>query len=367
MTHGAETPENDPCEPSHVWLTRRAALATGGTGLLAALLAACGDASPASAGKTAPDPSPTAGTVFGEGRAFRFTVIDGALRSAASLPVENGVSDACQLLGCSYQWIGSSTGDVDQMVAEIYNAISAHVDGIAATLIDVSAFDRPVDAALHAHIPVVAYGADAPGNRRLAYIGQNLEHAGDRMGARIAQLMPHGGEAALFLGAPGAGGIEPRVRGIRSALRRTPVRLDVVGIGASASAAVTAAQTYAAAHPACRGFFGADANSTAAAGATIQNLGSRAAHVVGGGFDLTPKAAQLLASGSLDFVIDQQPYMQGFLAILQLYLYKVSRGLTGAADVDTGARFLDRHTVATYNQTTSRFEGTANSPGVHQP
>lgn len=348
---------------ARIGVTRRAALAGGGAGLAAALLAACGDATPAQALRTTTT-SPAASAVFAERRALHFTVIDAALRSAASAPVQNGVSDACQLLGSSYQWTGSSVGRVDDMVAEIYHAISEHVDGIAVALVDRTAFDQPVRAALRAQIPVLAYRADAPGNRRLAYIGQNLERAGERMGVRISQLLSPGASAALFVGMPGAGDVEPRVHGVTRALRRSGIELEVVASGSTASAAVTTIGTYAAAHPACSGLFGADADSTTAVGVTIQKHGAQRMQLVGGGFDLTPASTQLLASGSLEFVIDQQPYLQGFMAILELYLHNVSRGLTGIADMDTGARFLDRHTITPYNNTSSRYEGTSSSAGV---
>jgi simple sugar transport system substrate-binding protein len=81
-------------------------------------------------------------------------------------------------------------------------------------------------------------------------------------------------------------------------------------------------------------------------------------------YDLTPNTQKLLAAGQIDFTIDQQPYLQGFLPILQLYLYHASGTLTGMADVNTGLKFLDKETVIPYNSTKSRFEGTSSSAGV---
>ena len=64
------------------------------------------------------------------------------------------------------------------------------------------------------------------------------------------------------------------------------------------------------------------------------------------------------------FTIDQQPYLQGFLPVLELYLNKVSTGLSGIGDVNTGLLFLDKTTVVPYNDTKSRYEGTASAAGV---
>jgi simple sugar transport system substrate-binding protein len=120
--------------------------------------------------------------------------------------------------------------------------------------------------------------------------------------------------------------------------------------------------SYATAHPNTKGMFAVDGGSTQSVAQVIKkhNLSS----VKGGGYDLTPITQQLLAAGSIQFTIDQQPYLQGFLPILELYLYQVSQTLTGPADVNTGLKFLDKTTVAPYNSTKSRFEGTSSSAGV---
>ena len=88
--------------------------------------------------------------------------------------------------------------------------------------------------------------------------------------------------------------------------------------------------------------------------------------VKGGGYDLAPITEQLLGSGDIQFTIDQQPYLQGFLPVLELYLYNVTQGLTGPADIDTGLKFLDKTTVKPYTTTKSRYEGTSTSAGVQK-
>ena len=45
-------------------------------------------------------------------------------------------------------------------------------------------------------------------------------------------------------------------------------------------------------------------------------------------------------------------------------MYNASNTLTGVADVNTGLKFLDKTTVAPYNSTKSRYEGTTSAPGV---
>jgi len=79
--------------------------------------------------------------------------------------------------------------------------------------------------------------------------------------------------------------------------------------------------------------------------------------VKAGGYDLQPQTLELMSENHIDFTIDQQPYLQGFLPVMQLYLYKISGGVTGPAETNTGLIFVTPETVDRYLQTESRFEG----------
>ncbi len=106
-------------------------------------------------------------------------------------PTQNGASDACKLLGCSYSWTGSQTSNVSEMVNALNSAVSAGANGIGVSLVDLTAFNAPVAKALSSGIPVVAYNADAPTNPRLAYIGQDLKLSGEADGSahRVARAV----------------------------------------------------------------------------------------------------------------------------------------------------------------------------------
>jgi len=111
--------------------------------------------------------------------------------------------------------------------------------------------------------------------------------------------------------------------------------------------------------------FAVDGGSTQSVGQVMQKYGLHAKGIKAGGFDLPPITEQRLASGDLDFTIDQQPYLQGFLPVLELYLYKASGTLSGIADVDTGLKFLSQDTIKPYVSTKTRYEGTSTAAGVH--
>ena len=214
---------------------------------------------------------------------------------------------------------------------------------------------------------MVAYNADEPQTGRLSYIGQDLLVSGQQMGEHIVSLLPNGGEIALFIATPGAANIQPRIDGAKETLKSHPnIKFDVVATGAAVPAELTVINAWATGHSSAKGMFAVDAGSTQGIAQTIQKQGLKAKGWVGGGYDLTPITEQLLAAGEIEFTIDQQPYLQGFLPILQLFMYKASQGLSGISDVDTGLKFLDKTTVVPYSSTKSRYEGTGTSAGVQK-
>jgi simple sugar transport system substrate-binding protein len=332
-------------------VTRRAALG-GGAGALAAFML-----SPAAQAFAASDAS-----IFGAQKKYHFVFVNHVTTNAFFTPTINGIADACALLGCSYQWTGSATSNVPQMVTAFNTAITAGADGIACAMIDPKAFTGPTAAAAAKGIPVLSYNADEP-NGRLAYIGQDLFVSGQQMGAKIKALVPSG-NVALFIATPGSANIQPRIDGAISALKGSSTKYKVVATGALQPQELTTIQAFWTGHTSYKGLFAVDGGSTASVFQTIQKYKLRAKGVKGGGYDLEPITESLLAAGQGDFTIDQQPYLQGFLPTLEMFLYKASKGLSGIADVDTGLKFLTKTTVAPYNNTKSRYEGTSSKAGV---
>ena len=103
----------------------------------------------------------------------------------------------------------------------------------------------------------------------------------------------------------------------------------MITTGAALPAELSVIDSYATGHPDTKGYFAVDAGSTQGLAQTIQKHNLRNKGVKGGGYDLTPTTQKLLADDQIDFTIDQQPYLQGFLPVLQLYMYKASQGAVG--------------------------------------
>src|SRR5262249_23597679 len=79
---------------------------------------------------------------------YKITFVNHVTTNTFFTPTIYGIEDACAFLGCSYQWTGSKTSNVDEMVSAMQTAIAAKVDGIAVCLVDAKAFNKPTDDAL---------------------------------------------------------------------------------------------------------------------------------------------------------------------------------------------------------------------------
>jgi simple sugar transport system substrate-binding protein len=330
---------------------RRTALTGVAAGSVGTILAACG--SSASSGSS--------NEIFGSHPSYKFTFVNHVTTNPFFTPTQYGIQDACKLLGCSYQWTGSENSDVSQMVNAMNTAISQKVDGIAVALIDEHAFNQPTEKALEAGIPVIAYNADAEGNNRLAYVGQDLKLAGEKMGERIVEKVPSG-EVGLFIATPGSANLQPRIEGAEKVLKAKGISTHTVATGAAVAGEQSAIEAFYKSHTGVNGMYAVDGGSTESLAKVMQKLNLKG-KVHAGGFDLTEQTQNLIKQGFLEFSIDQQPYLQGYVPAVQMFLYQVSGTQTGPFEANTGLKFVTPETVGPYT-TKSRFEGTSSSAVV---
>src|ERR671937_728490 len=183
------------------------------------------------------------------------------------------------------------------MVSAMNTAISSGADGIAVSIIDPKAFNGPVQKALSKDIPVVSYNADAPpdsGNKRLAYIGQDLFVSGQKLGERIVELVPSG-DVALFIATPGSLNIQPRIDGAKDSISKSgkPINVATIATGADLPKELSTINSYASSHSSVKGMFAVDAGSTQSVAQTIQKQGLKG-KVHGGGYDLLKPTEELL-------------------------------------------------------------------------
>ena len=348
------------------------------TAAASALIAACTSSSSSSATSTssasATSTAQAAAGNFPSTPPWQFWFVNHVTTNLFFVPTQNGMSDAAKLLGLpTPKWGGSTTSSATQMVSYLDSAIAAKANGIATTVIDATSFTTPVSNAMNAGIPVISYNADGVvskgvaniGTNRLCYVGQALYNSGVAMGNRIKSLVTTPGEVAIFIATPGTGNIQPRYDGAASVLTPAGYTVKEIATGALTSQEEAAEKAFlTGAKSTLKGAFAVDAGSTELLGPSLASVGLK---VPAGGFDLTPGTLTAINSGQLNFTIDQNPYLQGFLPVMYMYLFNLTGGLVSPPNTDTGLTFVTKSNVGPYLNTKTSYEGSAAPPPTLVP
>jgi len=339
------------------------------TAAASALIAACTSSSSSSASSTATSAatSPSKETIgnFPKTPAWQIWFINHADTNAFFAPTQYGFADAAALLGLpTPKWTGSPSQDTAVMVNDIDEAIAAKAGGIATTVPIAAAFTTPVANAMNAGIPVITYNADGQyingkpvyGTNRLCYVGQALYLSGQSMGQQIKSLVPGGGKIGIGIAQPGAGNIQPRFDGAAAVLGSA---YDVVEINTTTdtSAEQSKMTAWLLGNKDAKGLFAVDYGSTSYLAGALKAAGSS---IPSGGFDTAPATLAGLEAGTVDFTIYQDPYLQGFLPVLYIYLYNLSDAQLPPPDTDTGLSVVTKDSIGQF-KTNSRFQGNSSA------
>jgi simple sugar transport system substrate-binding protein len=313
--------------------------------------------------------TPAAAAVDGAGNfpktpKWQFWFVNHVTTNTFFVPTQYGFADAAALLGLpTPKWTGSTNSVAATMVSDINTAVAAKAAGIATTLVNSTSFAAPVGAAMKAGIPVISYNADGLvstsgvpdiGCNRLCYVGQALYTSGQQLGERIKSLIPTPSDVVIFIETPGQGNIQPRFDGANSVL--SPLGYSVAEIATTTVPATILAneKAYLLAHSSTKGAFAVDSTSTSFLAQALSETGKSS--LPNGGFDTVPQTLVNIKKGTTDFTIYQDPYLQGFLPTLYLYLYNISGGTLIPSDTDTGLSFITKSNLAEYNLA-SRYQG----------
>jgi len=151
---------------------------------------------------------------------YKFAVVPKAMNNPFFDVARDGCLKRAKELGnveCIYK--GPIEHEPATQAQIIQDFITQKVDGLAISVADVASMTKSIEAATAAGIPVITFDADAPGSKRIAYIGTNNKDFGTALGKQLLQLRPEGGKYAMVSGGPGAKNLAERVDGVREALK----------------------------------------------------------------------------------------------------------------------------------------------------
>jgi simple sugar transport system substrate-binding protein len=224
----------------------------------------------------------------------------------------------------------SADPDASKQATLIQNAIDSKVDGIATAMANPTALAPAVKAATDAGIPVVGFNSgidQAFDLGAIMYFGSDEQLAGEAVGKRIAA---EAGQIAL----------ETRCAGVKSAVPGTE-NIQVQGTDMPSVASTVQAKLQQ--DPSIDWVVTLGAPFAMGVLPSIKDSGSSAKLAT---FDLNADAAKAIQAGDIQFSVDQQPYLQGYEAVDNLWLYNTNRNVLGGGQpVLTGPSIVDKTNI----------------------
>lgn len=225
----------------------------------------------------------------------------------------------------------------------IQNAIDQRVDGIVVTLPVPDALAGEVRAAQRSGIPIIAFNAGFEAWKSLGlpmYIGQDETLAGRAAGERLSR---EGAKHVLcVIQAQGQVQLDARCKGLQQGLTSgRSERLYVNGADMPSVRATITAKLQE--EPTIDYVVALGAPIAMTAIQAVKAADSRATVVT---FDTNTQVVHAIEDGKIQWAIDQQPYLQGYLAVDMLYLLITNGDVLGAGQpILTGPAFIDSSNV----------------------
>ena len=247
---------------------------------------------------------------------------------------KNGVDSACKDMKIKCKYTAPGTFDMVEMAKLIDNAVSQKPKGIVITLPDAAALGKSVKAAIAAGIPVVSMNSGSDDFAKLgisAHVGQTEFEAGVGGGQKMKAA---GGKKALCVNHEvGNVALDRRCAGFKNGFGGSVEILGTSNDPTEIQKAVAAK------------LGGVDTILTLGAGlsgeAALKALKSagKVGSIKLGTFDMSPDMLKAAAAGEVEFLIDQQQYLQGYLPIA-IFAQYMRWGTMPAGVVMTGPGFV---------------------------
>jgi simple sugar transport system substrate-binding protein len=330
--------------------------------LAAACLPAAAPAAPAApqaCPTCAPAPAAPAAPAAAAGKwcsDYRFVFFPGGPSGGVfAVNVYNGAVQAAADLGPKVDYVWSDW-DPQKMITQFREAAATKPDGIAVMgHPGDESFDPLINDAVKQGIIVTSQNTTLPNmetayaGNGFGYVGQELYPTGWALGNEaVKRFGLKAGDRAMVWGLLSQPTRGERTKGVKEALEKAGLTVDYIEIDAATNkdpaAGVPTVAGYISSHPDVKLVVTDHGGLTANMEQYLKAAGKGPDDIFGAGFDLSPATAKAIQSGYTDLVIDQQPWLQGYLPILQLCLTK-KYGF-GGLHINTGGGFVDKDKIA---------------------
>ncbi len=261
-------------------------------------------------------------------------------------PVIRATQDAAKKLGVKVIFLGPEKYSIEKLVNFVESAIDANPDGIIVTITNYKALDEPLRRAIEKGIPVIAVNVPdpRPPNERipyLGYVGNDEYMAGYKLAERSQkEFEPNKPKRVVVaIHKPGHVGLELRAKGVKDFYEPLGVPVDKLDITPDPTKATEILRSYLKAHPDTEliitlGPLGAHPALKVLEEMNLFGKVKLATH------DVDEVILEAIKEGKMICAISQQPYMQGYIPVVWMYLH-VKYGFIPPEITRTGPAVID--------------------------
>jgi simple sugar transport system substrate-binding protein len=260
---------------------------------------------------------------------------------------KRGAEQAGKDLGIQVQY-SESANDPQKQAQLIDAAVTDKVDGIAVSAPNPDALKEPLKKAADAGIPIITLNSGQSESAELGaitHVGQDETIAGEAAGSRLAE----GGAQKLLcvIHEQGNIGLNQRCDGAKQGFGGQVENLQVKGVE-DISTTLTEIQSKLESDDSIDAVLTLNPDIAVAGRDAVQGSGSEAKLAT---FDLSGDVVTAIEDGEIEFAVDQQQYLQGYLPVVFLKLFNDNANTVGGGQpVLTGPGFVDKGNASTVKQ-----------------
>jgi len=258
--------------------------------------------------------------------------------------VKKGAEQAAKDEGVKLIW-SPSNNDPQKQAQLIDAAVSQKVDGLAVSVPNADAIKGSLAKAKAAGIPIITLNSGADQFQQLGaitHVGQTEEIAGEAAGKKLKEAGVK--KVLCVIHEQNNIGLQQRCDGVKKGFGGPVTNQQVKGTEDIATTQTEIKSKL----QADKSFDGVIALNPDIASATVTAVKGASSNAKIATFDLTPNVIKDIKAGTVLFAVDQQQYLQGYLPIVFLKLFKQNANTVGGGlPVLTGPGFVDKTNAAT--------------------
>ncbi len=250
--------------------------------------------------------------------------------------VQKGGEDAARHIGADFEYVYNPSADMADMAKSIAAAAATQPDGMVISLPDPDALGQAIKDAVDSGVPVVTMNSGLESSASvgaLMHVGQPEFLAGQSAGTRAKA---EGATKALcMMHEQYNTALNDRCNGYGESV---PLVTTVMTTGDPAIIPTRAAAALQA-NPDIDSVLSVGPHTCVGVQQAIDELGMTVHHSC---FDLSPPVMDMINAGKVQYTIDQQQRLQGYMPIIVLHLYNNGAGLLPGANIPSGPGFVDK-------------------------